>query len=108
MTLSALYTILSATGYPVAYSFFPDDERVSPPCITYEVAFSDNFGADNHVFSPFNVVDIFLFTKIKDETAEGKVEKALDDNYIFWDKTETYNNDEKVYQIIYEVKINAS
>lgn len=106
MTLTELYTLLTATGLPVAYGFFPDDERVSPPCVTYEVAYSDNFGADNHVYSPFTVVDIFLYQKTKGDS-EAKIETALNNAYVFWDKTETYNNDEKVYQIIYEVKINA-
>jgi len=106
MTLTELYNILCTTKFPVAYCAFPDDERIGPPCITYEVAYSSNFGADNHVYSPFTNVDIFLWERTKDGS-EAVLEKALDDNLIFWDKTETYMNDEKVYQIIYEVKING-
>ena len=41
-------------------------------------------------------------------TEEATLESQLNANKIFWNKTETYNNDEKVYQIIYEVKINGS
>lgn len=106
MTLTDLYNILTSTGLPVAYQAFKPEENVKPPCITYEAAFSQNFGADNRVYSPFTNVDIFLFEKTKDGS-EAILEDVLNANMIFWDKTETYENDEKVYQIIYEVKING-
>ena len=106
MTLTDLYNILTSTGLPVAYQAFKPEENVKPPCITYEAAFSQNFGADNRVYSPFTNVDIFLFEKTKDGS-EAILENVLNENMIFWDKTETWENDEKVYQIIYEVKING-
>ena len=106
MTLAELYNILCETKLPVAYSAFPDDEKVGPPCITYEAAYSQNFGADNYVYSPWTYVDIFLWLRTKG-TEESALESKLNANKIFWNKTETYDNDEKVYQIIYEVKINA-
>lgn len=106
MTLTDLCNILTSTGLPVAYQAFKPEENVKPPCITYEAAFSQNFGADNRVYSPFTNVDIFLFEKTKDGS-EAILENVLNANMIFWDKTETYENDEKVYQIIYEVKING-
>lgn len=106
MTLTDLYNILTSTGLPVAYQTFKPEENVKPPCITYEAAFSQNFGADNHVYLPFTNVDIFLFEKTKDGS-EAILENVLNANMIFWDKTETYENDEKVYQIIYEVRING-
>lgn len=106
MNLTELYDVLTSTELPVAYRAFRDDENVGPPCITYEVAFSQNFGADNQVYSPFTVVDIFLFQKTKGP-AETTLENVLNANKIFWDKTETFNKDEEVFQTIYEVKINA-
>lgn len=106
MTLTDLYNILCETHLPVAYQAFKPEENVKPPCITYEAAFSQNFGADNRVYSPFTNVDIFLFEKTKDGS-ETILEEVLNANMIFWDKTETYENDEKIYQIIYEVRING-
>lgn len=102
MTLTDLYNLLLTTGMPVAYDHFPDQELVVPPCITYNVAFTHNFGADNKVFSPFTRVDIHLYEKFKDGSEE-LVEEALQD--IFWDKTETYESGEKVYHITYEVNL---
>lgn len=105
MTLNDLYDILKTTELPVAYNFFPDDEKVAPPCITYAAAYSENFGADNKVYSPITAVDVFLFERTMG--TESVLEDVLDNAGIYWEKTITWENDEKVYQIIYEVKING-
>jgi len=106
MTLTELYNVLLETHLPVAYRAFKPEENVKPPCITYKTAFSSNFGADNKVYSPFLNIDIKLFEEIKDGS-ELVLEDVLNNNSIFWDKTETWDDTEKVYEILYEVKINA-
>lgn len=106
MNLTDLYKVLVQTELPVSYNSFADDEKKIPPYIAYQVAYTENFGADNRVYSPFTVVDVSLYQKIK-TGAEATVEDVLDKAGIFWDKTETYLDGEKVYQTIYEVKING-
>lgn len=105
MTLSELNTVLLSTGLPVAYGYFPEETAPAPPCITYEVAYSNNFGADDKVYQKINHIDIFLYTKLKDEVSEGKVETALDGASLFYEKTESFLSSEQCYQIIYEVEI---
>lgn len=107
MTLAAFKEILDSTGLPVAYGFFPKEEEPELPCITYEVAYTSNFAADRIVYERIRHIDVFLFAKHKDEAAEGLIEQAFEDNNIIWDMTETYLDDQKVYQIIYEVQING-
>ena len=107
MTLAELNNILKQTQLPVAYDHFPESENVKPPCIVYNVAFTSNFGADNRVFSPFTHVDIHLYEYLKNE-AESLLETVLNEASIFWDKTETWENEEKAYHIIYEVTINGN
>ena len=106
-TLDGLYTILTSTNLPVAYGFFPEGESVSLPCITYQVAYSGNFGAENRVYEKIENVDIFLFTQTKDPTTEATLEAALDAADIFWQVTETYLSDQKCIQRIYEVQTNG-
>lgn len=106
MTLSELGTLLETTNYPVRYGFFAE-KPTSKPYIEYEATYTANFKADNKAYSKFQNVDIFLFTKTKDLIAEAAVEAKLDNANLYWDKTETYLNEEKVYQILYEVKING-
>lgn len=107
MTLEELYTVLNATEIPVTYHSWSDsdDERPSLPFMTYQVAYSNNFMADDKVYLPVNHVDIALYTAVKDLTAEGTLEAALDAAGLPWNKTETYLDSEKCFQIIYEVEV---
>lgn len=103
MTLSELNTLLKTTGLPVVYRAW--DESTAPPLpyICYLVAYSNNFSADGAVYAPFNHIQIELYTKLKDPETEGKVELAL--SSFFWEKTETYIDTEKCYQILYEIEV---
>lgn len=105
MTLTDLYNILCETLLPVAYQGFKPEENIKLPCITYAEAFSANFGADNFVYSPFTRIDIFFWEETMG--AESILEDVLQSHQIYWEKTITWMNDEKCYQIIYEVTINA-
>lgn len=107
-TNKELYQVL--TGIPgfakkVAYHAFPADKKVSLPVIIYEVARSNNFGADNGVYYPVNHTEVQLYTVDKEPDIEAALEAALKGADIFWDKTETYLPDERCYQIIYEFEL---
>lgn len=105
MTLSELATILTSTGYPVRYGMFKEPPATSP-YIEYECSYTENFGADNKAYHKIQNVSIFLFTKTKDPTAEEALEMKLDGANIYWNKTESFLQEESVFQILYEVKIN--
>jgi len=105
MSLSDLYTTLQTTGVPVAYEAFPNNQAL--PCITYNVAYSNNFGADSMVYKKILHIDIFLYTATKDTAKEKLVEDALDGVSLFYNKTESYIYEEKAFQIIYEVEIDG-
>lgn len=103
MTLAKLYNILKATGYPVAYSHFT--EAQTPPFITYTVAYSSNFIADNEIYQEIDNVQIELYTKKKDLIAESKVKEVLKANKIPYQTIETYIESEQLFQKIYEVRL---
>lgn len=103
MRLAELKTILDATGYPVAYSHF--SESTSLPFITYIVAFSSNFMADNKVYQKISNAQVELYTDYKDLTAEQTLEDLFYENDIAWDVTETYIDSERMYQRIYEIGV---
>lgn len=105
MTLKQFAAVLQTTKLPVRYGYWPDEERPKCPYIEYEVAYTSNFGAENKVYETVSHIDVFLFTDKKDITSEEKVEKAFADNDIFWNKTESFSDSEKTYQILYEVSI---
>ena len=108
MTLNDIYTILKATGYPVAYSHFTGTTTTPlpiPPYITYLSAYSSNLMADNKIYKKIDNLQIELYTNKKDLTAEKKLEDILDNNDIAYDSTETWIDTEKLFQKIYEISI---
>lgn len=108
MSLTELVLVLKATGYPVAYSHFVVtslNPMPKPPFINYIEAYTSNQFADNKVHHKMKNMQIELYTKLKDLTAEQKLEDELDRNEIPYDVTETYIESEKLYQRIYETRL---
>ena len=108
MTLAELYTALkSITGFSkkVVYRAWPVGEAPSLPFIVFLVEGSDNFGADNIVYKAINRVNIELYSKNKDTVSEGLIESLLESLSIYWEKDETYLDDEQCYEIIYSIEV---
>lgn len=103
MTLVELKKLLDATGYPVAYSHFNEPKQT--PFITYLTTYTSNLHADNRVHQKVQNVDVELYTSKKDLHAEETLENLLNENELPYDKVETFIDSEKVYQIIYEVRL---
>ena len=105
MTIEELAAMLQSTGIPFAYDHFAEGESPSPPFICYLLPGSDNFAADGQVYYRINQVRIELYTDSKDMTVEGKVEKALDDAGIFYNKSEVWIESEKLYEVLYSFEV---
>lgn len=108
MKLTELKTILEATGFPVAYSHFIDSQNEPlpvPPFVCYLVTYSTNFMADNKVLKSIQNVQIELYTNVKDIEAEEKLEALLNEHELPFETTETYIDDERLFQKIYEVRL---
>lgn len=103
MNNGELRALLETTGLKVAYRAFNKGQAVPLPYICFFETNTDNFFADGEVYSKVRVIQIELYTKLKDSEIEDKVEKAL--SSICWNKTETYLETEKCYQISYEVEV---
>lgn len=108
MTLAELNTILkTANGFKdkVVYRAWPVGHAPNLPFICYLMDSSDNFGADNKVYKTINRVRVELYTEYKDETSESAIESVFDSNDIYWEKDETYVDDEDCYLIIYTIEV---
>lgn len=103
MTLQEIKDLLESTGLPVAYSHFPVGNAPPLPFICYLEAGSNNFAADGAVYSSSKDLNIELYTKLKSPELEDKVETAL--SSIFWEKSETYLDTEKCFQVLYEIEV---
>lgn len=103
MTLQELAALLETTGLPVAYRAFPAGKAPPLPYLCYLCTGTNNFDADDRVYQVYQGVDVELYTETKRPDLELAVEAALSD--VGWEKTEEYLDDEKCYQIIYEIEV---
>lgn len=108
MTITDLYTALNditEIKNKVRYRAFSPNELPEPPYVCYLVTGSDNFDADNKVYSAGDMVDIELYTSLRDFSLEAKIEGALAGLELPWTRTDSYQTSEEVYIIIYSVTI---
>jgi hypothetical protein len=68
---------------------------------------SDNFAADGTVYFPITEIDIELYTDKKDPEIEKRLEDQLIQSGIFFEKTETWIDSEKLYEVLYSFEQEA-
>ena len=99
--MEELLQILSETQIPSAYHHFAEGESPDPPFICYLLPGSNNFSADGKVYYKINEVHIELYTDLKDLAVEQQLEDVLDEHGIFYNKSETWIESEKLYEVLY-------
>ena len=99
--MEELLQILSETQIPFAYHHFAEGESPEPPFICYLLPGSNNFLADGKVYYKINEVHIELYTDLKDLAVEQQLEDVLDEHGIFYNKSETWIESEKLYEVLY-------
>lgn len=105
MTYEQIADMLSGIGLPFAYHHFAEGEESEPPFMVYLTQGSNNFAADGKVYHKIKQLDIELYTDQKDPAMEEKLEAALDAADIFYEKTETYIESERLYEVLYEMEV---
>ena len=99
--MKELLQILSEIQIPFAYHHFAEGESPEPPFICYLLPGSNNFSADGKVYYKINEVHIELYTDLKDLAVERQLEDVLDEHGIFYNKSETWIESEKLYEVLY-------
>lgn len=99
--MEELLQILSETQIPFAYHHFAEGESPEPPFICYLLPGSNNFSADGKVYYKINEIHIELYTDLKDLAMEQQLEDVLDEHGIFYNKSETWIESEKLYEVLY-------
>ena len=103
--MDELILIMEEIGIPFAYDHFAEGESPEPPFICYLLPGSDNFAADGRAYYKINEVRIELYTDFKDLTVEQKLEDVLDDHGIFYTKSETWIDSEKLFEVLYQFEM---
>ena len=105
MTYQDVLDMLDETGLPSAYHHFAEGESPDPPFLVLLFPESDNFGADNRVYQKIDVLNIELYTDRKDPEIEADVEAVLSNHDLFYNKSEVWIESEKMYEVLYQVRI---
>ena len=103
MTLEELKTRCENAGFKYAYGVFK--KPTEPPHLIAICRDSDNFMADNKVYSKDTPIQLDYTYLVKDLAMQNKIEDEILDD-IAWNKSdETYLTDEKVWQVSYFFEI---
>lgn len=105
MTIENLVEMLQEMKIPFAYDHFAEGESPEPPFICYLIPGSNNFAADGKVYYKINEVHIELYADLKELALEQKVEDVLDLHDIFYNKSETWIESEKLYEVLYSFEM---
>lgn len=100
--MEELVKIMEEIGIPFAYDHFAEGESPDPPFICYLLPGSDNFAADGKVYYKISEVRIELYTDYKDIVLEEKVTGVLDCHGIFYEQSEVWIEEEKLYEVTFE------
>ena len=103
--MERLISIIKEMGIPYAYDHFAEGEAPDPPFLCYLLSGSDNFSADGKVYHKFTEGRLELYTDFKDPEAEQNVEDVLDAAGIFYNKSETWIQSEKLYEVMYSFEM---
>ena len=106
--MDKIVSIINEINIPYAYDHFSEGESPDPPFICYLLPGSDNFSADGLVYHKMQTVHIELYTDRKDPVTEAAVETVLDNNRIFYNKSEVWIPSEKLYEVIYSFEMEVN
>ena len=97
--MSQITDILDATGIQWAYGNYPDGATL--PYLVCRFSYSSDLKADNRNYITKSNWQIELYTHKKDTVSEAAVENAM--TVTPWDKTETYIEDDALYQVVWNL-----
>ena len=105
MTHNEVVEVLEELSLPIAYDHFAEGESPDPPFLCFLYPKNIPLGADNTVYYQLHELDIELYTDAKDPVLEQRVEKLLTEHEMFFHKSEVWIEEEKMYEVLYEVVI---
>ena len=103
--METLLKLLNDLNIPFAYDHFAEGENPPPPFICYLIPKDNNFGADGIAYYKINEIRIELYTDKKNLSIEQRVESALSAISIFYNKSETWIDSEKLYEVLYQFEM---
>ena len=105
MSYADIVAMLEETGLPLAYDHFDEGESPDPPFLVFLFPYSHNFAADGTVYKKILELHVELYTDKKQPDVEAEVEAVLDRHEIYYDKSEVWIPEEKLYEVLYSTEV---
>ncbi len=105
MTHGEVMAMVAEMGLPYAYHHFAEGESPEPPFLVFFYPEADNFSADGIVYFRINRLHIELYTDLKNPDLEESIEAVLLKYGIFYGKSETWIESEKLYEVLYGMEV---
>lgn len=103
MTYMELINHIRDLGLPCAYGSF-----ATPPDLPYAIvvyAYDSDLQADNQNYAEVGNYQLELYHSIKHPPSENLIQDKLKELRLPYRKTETFIDSEKLYQIVYDIKL---
>lgn len=105
MNYDDVIAMMGKMEIPFAYDHFAEGESPDPPFMVFLFPSSDNFSADGKVYQKISNIHVELYTDKKQPDIEAKVEGVLDSYGFFYDKTEVWIPEERLYEVLYSMEV---
>lgn len=105
MTYEEINEMMMEIGLPFAYHHFAEGESPNPPFTLFLSPRENTFSADNLMYHSFKDINVELYTDVKAPETEERVEEVLLQHNIYYTKTETWIESERLYEILYEMEV---
>ena len=87
------------------YLMFPENSAPNPPYILFYYPRRDDFLADDISYQVITQLNIELYTSEKDFEKEEAIEEILQNCGLVYSKDEAWQNDEKLFEILYTMEV---
>lgn len=101
MTLEEFKNLLERTTLPCSFDHFKTPQPL--PYLIYLVTDNNEFAADNSNYHTDPVIQVELYTEVKNQTLEETVEDVL--SGFFYTKDEGNLSDEQMYLVTYQLTL---
>lgn len=105
MKLTEVVEMLNGMDIPVAYYQWKENSAPSLPYILYYYPSNNDESADGINWATINQLNIELYTSNKNFKLEQQLEDILKQNEFYFMKSEQYIDDEKMYEVLYEMEV---
>lgn len=101
--LSKLKLKIEKCGIPFRYDHWKDTPKA--PYGVYICEDGNKFFADGKIWLKLTNVILSIYTEKKDRDAEKIIEKMLDELGLPWEKSETYIESERLFEVDYTCEV---